>query len=403
MRVRIEPSLARGVVMAPPSKSMAHRMLICAGLAKGESLIEGVSYSQDVLATIGCLRALGASVTVEGDCVRVIGADLKTSASAVLDCNESGSTLRFFLPLCLLSDDEKSLVGSARLMERPQQIYSDLCKEKGISFSQTGEKITVQGRLSGGVYTVDGSVSSQFISGLLFALPLLDTDSTIRILPAPQSRPYIELTRAAQKTAGVESVWTSENELFVRGNQTYRAFDTRVEGDYSNAAFLDALSIVGGRVRVEGLLQESGQGDRVYKDYFERIARKDPMPMDLSDCPDLAPILFAIAAIKGGGEFVGTERLKWKECDRGAAMKEELSAFGARLVDYGNRIVVEACPLHAPDRILSSHNDHRIVMSLAVLLTVFGGEIEGAEAVKKSMPEFFDLISALGVKVNYVS
>ncbi len=404
MRVRIEPSRAKGSILAPPSKSMAHRMLICAGLAGGESRIEGVDYSKDVLATISCLTALGASVRTEGDVVFVRGADVRKAPRSLLPCNESGSTLRFFLPLCLLSEEEKKLTGAPRLMERPQGIYREMCDERGIRFEQTGESITVAGKLRSGEYLVDGSVSSQFISGLLFALPLLDGDSVIRIERRPESRPYIELTRAALTASGVKTAWQGDNVILVPGNQKYQPIFGRVEGDYSNAAFFEALNLLGGKVTVEGLCADSGQGDAIYRKYFSYLKEGAPTAMDLSDCPDLAPVLFAVAAARGGGEFIGTERLKWKECDRGAAMKKELSAFGGVLIDHGDRITVEKTAMHAPSRVLSGHNDHRIVMALSILLTVYGGEIEGAEAVSKSLPDFFERLSGLGVKVKqYVS
>lgn len=401
MRVEIAPARLQGTVVAPPSKSMAHRLLICAGLAQGESFIEGLSFSQDVLATISCLQALGAQITTEGNTTFIRGIDPRNSPKGHLECNESGSTLRFFLPLCLLSPEEKTLIGSKRLLERPQDIYRRLCAERGIRFEQSERGITVQGSLRGGEFLIDGSVSSQFISGLLFALPLLPEDSIIRIEPKPESRPYIELTRAAMADAGVQTHWQCENVLVISGNQKYCPIFCHVEGDYSNAAFFEALNLLGNEVSVEGLREDSLQGDAIYRDYFKRLKNGDKTPLDLRDCPDLAPILFSVAAALQGGEFVGTERLRWKECDRGAAMKEELEAFGGCLQDYGDRIVVENRPLHAPDRVLSAHNDHRIVMALSVLLTRYGGEIEGAEAVSKSMPEFFDRLKQLGGLVKF--
>lgn len=397
MRKRIYPSHAWGEVTAPPSKSMAHRLLICSGLAKGESLIRNVAPSQDILATTDCLRALGARVRSEENGVRVVGCDPKDAAGGVLPCRESGSTLRFFLPLCLLGGERMLLTGAPRLLERPQTVYRTLCEERGIAWEQTSSGIAVQGRLTSGTYYLDGGVSSQFISGLLFALPLLHGDSCIRILSEPESRPYIELTRGALADAGVRTEWRDSRTLYVPGDQCYHAICGEVEGDYSNAAFFDALNLLGGDVTVRGLREGSMQGDAVYRRLFDRLARGDKEPIDLRNCPDLAPICFAVAAALHGACFIGTERLKWKECDRTAAMQRELAAFGGRLHDLEDRVVVEGGALHAPDRVLCGHNDHRIVMALSVLLTRFGGEIAGAEAVAKSMPNFFEALDGLHV------
>lgn len=397
MKVAIQPSVASGCVSAPPSKSMAHRLLICAGLSEGESCITGLAPSQDVLATVDCLRALGAHVRLEGDTATVQGADPRRAPSSILPCRESGSTLRFFLPLCLLGGAEQRLIGAPRLLERPQTVYRDLCAAQDIAFAQNEKGITVKGILKGGQICVDGSVSSQFISGLLFALPLLSADSEIVIMPAPESRPYLELTRSALRDSGIAVDWKNENTLTVRGNQAYAPIQCAVEGDYSNAAFLEALNLMGGHVEVRGLRADSMQGDAVFRDAFERLVRGDGREINLRDCPDLAPILFAMAAAHEGGTFVGTKRLRWKECDRGAAMREELAAMGGELIEEEDRITVLKRPLHAPSRVLSGHNDHRIVMALSVLLTRFGGEIAGAEAVTKSMPDFFERLASLGI------
>jgi len=400
MRVTIAPSHPAGTVLAPSSKSIGHRMLICAGLAEGESRIEGLTFSQDILATIDCLRALGAQIEIAGDAARVVGADLFTAGETILPCRESGSTLRFFLPLCLLSSSEKTLVGAPSLLSRPQQIYRTLCAERGIAFSQSETAITVCGRLRGGCYRLDGSISSQFFSGLLFALPLLDGDSEIVIENGLQSRSYLELTRTALADSGVKTHWAGEERLIIPGRQRYRPICGRVEGDYSGAAFFSALDrVFGSGISVEGLRADSGQGDSVYPALFDRIAAHDPTPIDLTDCPDLGPICFALAAELGGGRFVGTERLKWKESDRIAAMARELRAMGGELREENGCVTVENRPLHAPDRALCGHNDHRIVMSLSVLLARYGGTIEGAEAVSKSMPDFFERLRALGVNV----
>lgn len=400
MQMTIHPGRASGCVTAPPSKSMAHRLLICAGMCQGKSVIHGISGSADVLATLDCLRALGAECQREGDTVTVLGRDMRSvSPEGILSCNESGSTLRFMIPIALLSGRNVMFCGSPSLMQRPMDVYRMLCEEKGLVYLQDGQSVFVQGPLRAGEYAVVGNISSQFISGLLFALPMVEGDSTIRISPPIESRPYINLTIDALRTFGVEVIWQDEHTLFVRGGQSYRATETAVEGDYSNAAFLDALGLFGGEVAVKGLREDSIQGDRVYRRYFEMLCKGTPT-IHIGDCPDLGPILFAVAAAKNGGIFNGTRRLRIKESDRAEAMAEELRKFGTALTVYEDTVVVYPADFHAPDTPLAGHNDHRIVMSLAVLLTLTGGSIRGAEAVSKSYPEFFETIRALGIRAE---
>ena len=238
MRVTIEKSTPQGVVVAPPSKSMAHRMLICAGLAEGRSVVHGIAPSQDVLATLDCLRALGAVAVYEGDTVTVDGIGIPARASGPLHCRESGSTLRFFLPLCLFGEDEKHLYGSETLLKRPLDIYRDICQSRQLFFENDGKRVAVRGQLTAGEYTVPGNISSQFITGLLLALPLLDKDSTLHILPPIESLSYIDMTLEALRTFGVDVRWAGETTLLVKGGQRFEPREVRVEGDYSNAAFL---------------------------------------------------------------------------------------------------------------------------------------------------------------------
>jgi 3-phosphoshikimate 1-carboxyvinyltransferase len=319
--------------------------------------------------------------------------------STPLYCRESGSTLRFMIPLAWLSGREVRLGGAPYLLQRPMSVFEALAMEKGLVFSGEGQEILVKGPLSAGEYTVAGNVSSQFISGLLFALPLLDGDSVIRILPPVESRSYLNLTVAALRTFGVEVTWTDDHTIQIRGNQRYCPCDTLVEGDYSNAAFLYALSLLGGDVTVRGLCGESLQGDRVYRAYFEAL-RRERATLSVGDCPDLAPVLFAMAAAHHGGVFLDTKRLRLKESDRASAMAEELSKLGVRVLVEEDRVEVEATRLCAPSEPICSHNDHRIVMSMAVLLTRVGGEIVGAEAVNKSFPDFFDRLRSLGLQIE---
>ena len=400
MTVKIEKGTPRGRVSAPPSKSMGHRLLICAALAEGESRIHGISESADMKATLGCLSALGVDYTVEGDTVTVRGIRMQDAKpQKPLYCNESGSTLRFFIPIAMLSGRNALFTGAESLFRRPMTVYETLAKEKSLFFSKDSQSLAVKGPLSAGEYRVAGNVSSQFISGLLFALPLLKEDSIIRITPPLESRSYIHLTTTALAAFGVKIEWQDDLTLYIKGGQRYVPTDAVVEGDYSGAAFLDALKELGGEVETTGLAPDSLQGDRVYSRFFPMLSRGTPT-VHLGDCPDLGPILFAVAAAKNGAVFTGTERLRIKESDRVAAMAKELSKFGVTVTEGEDSVVVYPTDFHAPTEPLYGHNDHRIVMSLAVLSTLTGGEIEGAEAVSKSFPDFFEKLSSLGIAVS---
>lgn len=395
MRIRIEKGTARGCISAPPSKSMAHRLALCAALSE-KSVITGVDFSEDILATLDCLRALGADVEVDGDRVTLGGLCPENfTENASLFCHESGSTLRFFIPLALLAGKKIKLYGSSRLLERPQSVYEELCREKGFYFSRDEEKITVCGKLTAGEYSVRGEISSQFITGLIYALFAAGGKSRIKLVGKVESLSYIKLTVKAFSDFGAKITLNGQNEIIIESapleNRTLA-----VEGDYSNAAFLEALGVVGGEVAVSGLDEQSLQGDRVYKEIFASC------DYDLSDCPDLGPIAFAVAAYRGGGHFVGTRRLKIKESDRAEAMKTELEKFGIN-VAVGENTVDISGTLCAPKEPLCGHNDHRIVMALAVLCTVTGGVIDGAEAVKKSYPDFFSKLETLGIKTEVES
>ena len=401
MNVLIKKSKATGEVSAPPSKSMAHRMLIGAGLAKGTSVIRGISGSEDMKATIDCLCALGAKCEISGDVATVSGADLKSlPENPHLRCRESGSTLRFFIPLCLMSGDtEVKLSGSEYLFSRPLNVYEEICKKQGIEYTPEVAGLKLKGTLKSDNFRIKGNISSQFISGLLFALPLLSEDSTITLIPPVESLSYINLTIEALKVFGVEIKWQDEKTLYIKGNQSYKAVEATVEGDYSNAAFFEAMNYIGSEVEVKGLCEDSLQGDRVYKKYFPALLKGTPT-INISDCPDLGPVLFALAGALHGGVFTGTRRLRLKECDRAEAMAQELEKFGVAVTVREDSVVVYPHDFHAPHEVLEGHNDHRIVMALSVLCTLTGGEIKGAEAVRKSMPDFFEKIESLGVEVK---
>ena len=391
---------ACGTVSAPPSKSMAHRLLISAGLSEGESVIHGIEESLDVLATLSCLRALGAECRIEDGTAFVRGFDARRATPlSHLRAKESGSTLRFFIPIALLSGNPVLFEGAPTLLSRPMSVYETLASEKGLTFLKGQSSIAVQGPLKAGDFRVKGNISSQFISGLLFALPLLSGDSTVSITPPIESRSYIALTISALAQFGVSVVWKDENTLFVKGGQSYHATETAVEGDYSGAAFFAALGALGSEVSVTGLKEDSLQGDKAFERFIPLLSRGTPT-IHIGDCPDLGPILFALAAAKNGAIITGTERLKMKESDRAEAMAEELRHFGTTVTVKEDSVVIYPSDFHAPKVALSAHNDHRVVMSLAVLLTLTGGKITGAEAVSKSFPDFFEKLESLGISVS---
>ncbi len=400
MIAEIKPGKGKGKMVAPPSKSMAHRLLIGAGLANGKSIIEGISSSEDMKATLDCLSAIGAKYEIKGEKVTITGADIRNiPEGAVFRCRESGSTLRFFIPICLLDGKTFTLTGSEKLLSRPLSVYEDIFKKQGITFEASPDKIKVGGKLQSGTYKIKGNISSQFITGLLFVLPLMEEDSVIQLIPPVESLSYINLTIEALATFGVEIKWQDEKTLFIKGKQSYKAVETSVEGDYSNAAFFAALNELGSEIEMTGLNPKSLQGDKVYEKNFALLGKGTPT-INISDCPDLGPILFAVAAVKGGGVFTGTRRLKIKESDRASAMAEELSKFGVAVTVHEDSVVVYPHDFHAPTEILCGHNDHRIVMSCAVLSTLTGGKIEGVEASRKSLPDFFERLQKLGFEVN---
>ena len=402
MKIRINEGKAKGIVKAPPSKSMAHRLLICAGLSKGTCIVHGIVRSKDVEATMDCLRAVGVKLEEAEGSVRVTGADIKNaSAGKILDCGESGSTLRFFVPLCLISGANAVLRGSKRLMERPLGIYKTMCEDRGLLFSQDETSLMVKGPLKSGNFKLAGNISSQFISGLLFALPLLDGDSVVTITPPIESRSYINMTISALALFGVEASWHDEKTIYIKGNQEYKCSEAWVEGDYSNAAFFEALNVFGGDVKIDNLPENSIQGDRVYGKMFDQLKKGTPA-LDISDCPDLAPILFAVAAAKNGGVFSGTRRLKIKESSRAEVMTEERAKFGVSSSVYDDEVIIYPIEFKKPSGELDGHNDHRIVMAEAILLTLTGGVIDGAEAVTKIFPDFFEKLKSLGIEVKEI-
>ena len=413
MLARILPSRLQGSVTVPPSKSMAHRALLCAGLAAGTTQIQGILPSQDMEATCRALTALGASIARQGSLARVQGVAGRPKApQGPVDCGESGSTLRFLIPAFALASAPARLTGRGRLPQRPLGPYGAIFHGQGLPFAQDETGVSFQGPLAPGDYGLPGDVSSQFISGLLFALPLLPGDSHIRIQPPFESRGYVNMTLQVMDAFGVQAAFLDGLTLRVPGNQRFTApaAPFLVEGDDSQAAFFLTLDAILGDVSVAGLSLRSIQGDRVMGEILARcghVPGQPPRPLapfvaDLGDCPDLGPILMTLGLFcQGESRLLNAGRLRLKESDRGTAMAQELGKLGGQASLAGDEIRIRQSRLR-PGPALSSHGDHRIAMALAVaaLGARIPVEIQGAEAVEKSYPDFWKDLAHLGARVE---
>ena len=399
MKVKILPSKTSGEVSAPPSKSFAHRYLIGSVLSCGKCVIKNIADSDDISATLSCIEQLGGSVTKDGNIVTVIPTNEKQIENAVFDCKESGSTLRFFIPVVLATGAKHcTFSGSERLLARGIKEYEKLFENSDVKIKSDKKSIEVNGTLSAGNYEISGEVSSQYTTGMLFALSRLSGKSTLKITGNAESRAYVDMTIKVLKDFGADITETEKNFFEINGKGRLSPGEFTVEGDWSNAAFLIALSRLVGTISVSGLNENSVQGDRFCTAAFDSLDGENA-EIDLKDCPDLAPILFAYAAYINGGRFTNTRRLRVKESDRANVMAEELKKFGANVKVYENSVEIEKTQLKPPIVPLCGHNDHRIVMALSVLAAVFGAEIDGAEAVNKSYPDFFRVIKKAGVNV----
>lgn len=399
MKVKILPSKTSGEVSAPPSKSFAHRYLIGSVLSRGKCVIKNIADSDDISATLSCIEQLGGSVTKDGNTVTVIPTNEKQIENAVFDCKESGSTLRFFIPVVLATGAKNcTFSGSERLLARGIKEYEKLFENSDVIIKSDEKSIEVNGTLSAGNYEISGEVSSQYTTGMLFALSGLSGKSTLKITGNAESRAYVDMTIKVLKDFGADIKETEKNFFEINGKGRLSPGEFTVEGDWSNAAFLIALSRLLGRISVSGLNENSVQGDRFCTAAFDMLDGENA-EIDLKDCPDLAPVLFAYAAYKNGGKFINTRRLRVKESDRANVMAEELKKFGANVKVYENSVEIEKTQLKPPIVPLCGHNDHRIVMALSVLAAVLGAEIDGAEAVNKSYPDFFRVIKKAGVNV----
>ena len=441
MDLQITPKKLSGTVTPPPSKSQAHRLAIAAVLSNGISTVRGVAMSQDVEATLRCLTALGGRwretapgvLEITGTGGRRTGADLP-----LLDCGESGSTLRFFIPIALAATGGGVFTGRGRLMERPQGPYFDLFREKGIFFEQKDGVLTVRGRLTPGEYRLAGNVSSQFFTGLLFALPLLEGDSVLIHTTRLESVGYINMTREAMALAGVHTQWREGSTLFIPGNQRYQPLEAAVEADWSQAAFWYAAQGLGNAVTIAGLNPKSIQGDRVMASFAEMLrgeplhggvtapiwgpasaapARPDRQPparpgwstpcvgsvsLPLTHCPDLAPPLAAWGALLNGDLYLkDAGRLRIKESDRLATITAALRALGADVTEEPERLIITGKP-SLPGGTVDCAGDHRIAMMAAIAATGCTGPVTllGAECVKKSYPDFWEVYQSLGGEIH---
>ncbi len=419
MNKTINPRAFHGSVRIPSSKSMTHRELIAAALAKGESIVKGVSNSQDIEATVRILSLMGAKFSSQEEkdgslTFHISGGLSKQDGLLEADAGESGSTLRFLIPLGLISENRVRYVGHGRLAERPLTPYYELFDKKGISYeTKGGLPLTVQGKLEGGLYELPGDVSSQFFTGLLFALPLVQGNSTLKSTTTLESKSYVDLTLDTLARHGISIVEKSPEWYEIPGGQSYQNGTFAVEGDYSQAAFWLVAGLVGGKVTCQGLSETSKQGDKAILSILEAMggtisyengnivasqSATHGTVIDAEDCPDLVPVLSALAAVsEGRTEIIHAGRVRLKECDRLHAMAVELTKLGAKIEEQPEGLVIDGVQ-HLSGGTVSSWNDHRIAMALAVISPKCTSPltIEGAESVRKSYPTFWEDFKKVG-------
>ena len=409
MYAKINPSIVSGSVKIPPSKSMAHRAIICASLANGTSIISNVAYSKDIIATIEGMRKLGANINTYDDYVVIEGIkDFTNIKDHFIDCNESGSTLRFFIPIFSLCNSEIHFSGAPRLLQRPQSIYQELFHKQNLDFIQNEKEIVINESLKPGKYLLKGDISSQFISGLLFALPLLNQDSEIEIIPPFESKSYVDLTLQMLEIFQVNAYFKDDHTLIIPGNQKYQPCNYTIEGDYSQLAFFAVLAAINNDLEVYGVHHNSKQGDKqiiqILKDFKINIEPikfgykiKKGIPIacdiDLSNCPDLGPILCVLGMYaKGTTKIYNAARLRIKESDRIEAMEIELKKLGVHISSTYDEITIVGNDQYQTNQDFDAHNDHRIVMALSVACSLVNQEciIHNAQAINKSYPNFFE-------------
>ena len=401
--ITITPKRLSGIVNVPPSKSIAHRAIICAALSSGTSIISNVSFSDDIIATINAMKAAGAEIFIDENVVSITGINSFEKINSVIDCNESGSTLRFLIPVMASLFNEASFTGKGRLGKRPLDVYYDIFKSQNISYSVEDDPflLSIEGKLSGGIFEVPGDISSQFITGLLLALPLLDNNSEIIITSNLESKGYLDLTLDTMSAFGVKVQNQDYKRFLIKGNQKYSSNNYIVEGDYSQAAFFEVANLIGNDIDICGVNNQSLQGDKQILDIvhsLKSIREGDLVVIDGSQCPDIIPIACVGACLrKGKTQFINVGRLRLKESDRLAVVAEELTKIGADITVAGDSLHINGVESFCGATV-DSHNDHRIAMMLAIAATRsnFDITINGYECVSKSYPDFFEVYKSLG-------
>lgn len=405
MDVKITPRRLSGVVTPPPSKSLAHRWILAAALAAGTSVVKNVAFSEDIEATLRCMEALGASWETREDRLQIAGIGGERRPFGDLpqfDCGESGSTLRFLIPIALTVDQGGVFTGRGRLMERPQQPYFDLFDRRGISYALEDGALTVRGSLSPGEFRLRGDVSSQFFTGLLMALPLLEGPSVVISTTKLESASYTSMTMGVLARCGVHVRWSPALNGFGVEPGIYSPFEETVEADWSQAAFWYAAISLGSNLRLRGLKGQSAQGDAAVVGHYKKLALTGEVKINLSDCPDLLPPLAVMAAVRRGTtHFTHAARLRLKESDRLTTVARMLKALGGAVSEEEDGLTVYGVST-LPGGVVDGANDHRIVMAAAIAATRCQGPvvIRGAEAVRKSYPNFWRDYENLGGAVH---
>lgn len=427
MKVKIKPSILSGEIVIPPSKSYSHRAIISAALANGEkkSKINNLKFSVDIETTVKIMGNLGAKITKKESSLEVIGNDGKiVPKKNYIQCNESGSTIRFLIPVGLTSENELIFDGKGKLIDRPLDSYYKIFDDQGIKYEMIEGKLPlkVNGKLKAGNYEIDGNVSSQFITGLLYALPLLDGDSTIVINKNLESKGYVDLTLEILKLSGIKIKNNDYKSFEIKGNQEYKYFDYTVEGDYSQVAFwivagiisankdneikclhLNKYSLQGDKAIIE-IVQKMGAKLEIFDDYvIVKPSKTKGTIIDVSQYPDIAPILTVLGALsEGETKIINAERLRIKESDRIISIKTELNKLGAEVEEVGDSLVIQGVDTFEGGVEVSAWNDHRIVMSLAIASIRCKNEIviDEAESVKKSYPHFWDDFEKMGGQIE---
>lgn len=407
MDIKITPSKLKGTVNIPSSKSMTHRMLICAALADGQSVISNISFSKDIYATIDALKALGAEISIIDNTVKVTGIT-KKSCKSDIDCCESGSTLRFLIPISCALGTNATYYGKGRLPERPITPYIREFSKKGIEFEyENTMPFTAKGQLVSGKYELEGDISSQFITGLMFALPLLDGDSEIIMLSPLESKPYADMTVNCLKNFGI-NITETLNGYFIKGNQSYKPQNMSVEGDYSQAAFFFVANVLGNDIKINNLEPNSFQGDKKIVEITNNLCYNKKYPdcfnVNAIDIPDLVPVLAVLATYCNGTSVIsGAKRLKIKESDRLESTSNAINNLGGnvKVTDDG----LEICHADLSGGTVDSCGDHRITMSAAIAATICKKPvlIKNAESIEKSYPDFFKDYENLGGIIDVIT